>query len=131
VRHTTPVSNADQTSGEGARVGTAASEQDAAVEAFEGQNRVITISGYRRSTVEVLPALWWFTANHDYLGQTLTTDVLFQLDAHVPRDLTASYMKLVSSGSPDSLKMDRFSISLIYGWHSLVEGARRLEEGKK
>jgi hypothetical protein len=46
--------------------------------------------------------------------------------------LTAGYMMLVSSGSPNSLQMDRFTFSLLYGWHSLVEGARRLEEsGKK
>ncbi|MEI6225575.1 MAG: transporter [Deltaproteobacteria bacterium] len=132
----------------------------------------------QRTTVEALPAMWWFAANTDYLGKTLTTNVLFQLDAHVTRDLTASlwvsldalwylggaatfdgvtgdklnnfgigatagyqitenlgltasYMKLVSSGSPNSLQMDRFMVSLIYGWHSLVEGARRLEENKK
>jgi hypothetical protein len=132
-----------------------------------------------RTTIEALPALWWFAANTDYLGgQTLTTDLLFQLDGHVTRDLTASlwvsldvlwylggttsingvagdqlnnfgigatagyqitenltltagYMTLVSSGSPNSLHMDRFSFYLIYGWHSLVEGARRLEESSK
>jgi hypothetical protein len=29
------------------------------------------------------------------------------------------------------MAMDRFTFSLLYGWHSLVEGARRLEENKK
>jgi hypothetical protein len=132
-----------------------------------------------RTTVEALPAMWWFAANTDYLGgQTLTTDLLFQLDGHVTRDLTASlwvsldvlwylggttsingvagdklnnfgigatagyqitenltltagYMMLVSSGSPNSLQMDKFVFSLLYGWHSLVEGARRLEENAR
>jgi hypothetical protein len=132
-----------------------------------------------RTTIEALPAMWWFTPNNDYLeGKKLTTDVLFQLDAHVTRDLTASlwvsldalwylggaaaidgvageklnnfgvgatagyqitenlsltasYMKLVSSGSPNSLQMDRFQFALLYGWHSLVEGARRLEANEK
>jgi hypothetical protein len=132
-----------------------------------------------RTTIEALPALWWFAANTDYMGgKTLTTDLLFQLDAHVTRDLTsslwvsldalwyyggtasidgvagdklnnfgigatagyqitenlmltASYMTLVSSGSPNSLQMDKFTFSLFYGWHSLVEGARRLEENSK
>jgi hypothetical protein len=132
-----------------------------------------------RTTVEALPAFWWFAANTDYLsGKTLTTDLLFQLDGHVTRDLTSSlwvsldilwylggatsingvsgdklgnfgigatagyqitenlmltagYMMLVSSGSPNSLQMDRFTVSLLYGWHSLVEGARRLEENSK
>ena len=134
----------------------------------------------QRTTIEALPAMWWFTPNNDYMeGKKLTTDVLFQLDAHVTRDLTASlwvsldalwyyggtpsidgikgdklnnfgigatagyqitqnlmltasYMMLVSSGSPNSLQMDKFTFSFLYGWHSLVEGARRLEEsGKK
>jgi hypothetical protein len=40
-------------------------------------------------------------------------------------------MMLVSSGSPNSLQMDKFVFSLLYGWHSLIEGARRLEENKK
>jgi len=132
-----------------------------------------------RTTVEALPTLWWFAANTNYMGgKTLTTDLLFQLDGHVTRDLTsslwvsldilwflggttaidgvagdklanfgigatagyqitenlqltASYMMLVSSGSPNSLQMDKFVFSLLYGWHSLVEGARRLEENKK
>jgi len=132
-----------------------------------------------RTTVEALPALWWFAANTDYLGgKTLTTDLLFQLNGHVTRDLTSSlwvsldvlwylggtttvdgvtgdklnnfgigatagyqitenltlmagYTMLVSSGSPGSLQMDRFAFSLLYGWHALVEGARRLEESKK
>jgi hypothetical protein len=129
-----------------------------------------------RTTIEALPAMWWFTNNTNYMnGSTLSTDLLFQIDAHVTRDLTsslwasldvlwyyggataidgikgdklnnvgigatagyqitqnllltASYMMLVSSGSPNSLQMDKFTFSLLYGWHSLVEGARRLEE---
>jgi hypothetical protein len=132
-----------------------------------------------RTTIEALPALWWFAANTNYMqGNTLTTNLLFQLDGHVTRDLTSSlwvsldvlwylgattsingvagdqlnnvglgatagyqitenlqltagYMMLVSSGSPNSLQMDRFMFSLLYGWHSLVEGARRLEENSK
>jgi hypothetical protein len=133
----------------------------------------------QRTTIEALPALWWFAANTNYMGgKTLTTDLLFQLDGHVTRDLTsslwvsldvlwylggtttvdgitgdklnnvgigatagyqitenlqltASYMMLISSGSPNSLQMDKFTFSLLYGWHSLVEGARRLEESSK
>ncbi len=132
-----------------------------------------------RTTIEAIPALWWFANNTNYLdGKTLSTDVLFQLDGHVTRDLTsslwvsldvlwflggtttvdgvrgdqlnnfgigatagyqitdnlmltASYMMLVSSGSPNSLQMDKFTFSLLYGWHSIVEGARRLGEGGK
>ncbi len=42
----------------------------------------------QRTTLEFLPALWLFGNNNDYLGQTLKTDPLFQLDAHLTRDFT-------------------------------------------
>ena len=42
----------------------------------------------RRTTLELLPAVWLFGDNDDYVGQTLETDPLFQLDAHLTRDLT-------------------------------------------
>jgi hypothetical protein len=130
-----------------------------------------------RTTLEFLPALWWFTANNDYLGHTLKTDLLFALDAHVTRDLTAqfwasldavwyygaqgsidgvageklnnfgvgitlgyqindnlglafAYKTTVDDSAPEDLRMDSFMVSLIYGWHPLVEGIRRLEGGK-
>jgi len=45
----------------------------------------------RRTTLEFLPAVWLFGDNDDYVGQTLATDPLFQLDAHVTRDLTERF----------------------------------------
>jgi hypothetical protein len=42
----------------------------------------------RRTTVELLPAVWFFGTNDDYVGTTLETDPMFQMDAHVTRDLT-------------------------------------------
>ena len=42
----------------------------------------------RRTTLEFLPAVWFFGTNDDYVGQTLKTDPLFQLDAHLTRDFT-------------------------------------------
>jgi len=42
----------------------------------------------RRTTLEFLPAVWLFGDNTDYLGQTLETDPLFQIDAHLTRDFT-------------------------------------------
>jgi len=42
----------------------------------------------RRTTVEFLPAVWLFGNNTNYVGQTLKTDPMFQLDAHVSRDFT-------------------------------------------
>jgi hypothetical protein len=42
----------------------------------------------RRTTLEFLPAVWLFGDNDDYVGKTLETDPLFQLDAHLTRDFT-------------------------------------------
>jgi hypothetical protein len=127
----------------------------------------------RRTTLEFLPAVWLFAANGDYVGQTLKTDPMFQLDAHVTRDLaeriwgsldaawytggqthindvageklnnfgvgltvgytinenlglTVGYKSTVHDYSPQDLRMDGFMMSLVFGWHSLIEGARRL-----
>jgi hypothetical protein len=45
----------------------------------------------RRTTLELLPAVWLFGDNDDYVGQTMETDPLFQLDAHLTRDLTERF----------------------------------------
>jgi hypothetical protein len=42
----------------------------------------------RRTTLEFIPAVWLFGPNDDYVGQTMTTDPMFQLDAHLTRDFT-------------------------------------------
>jgi hypothetical protein len=128
----------------------------------------------RRTTLEFLPAVWLFGANGDYVGQTLETDPIFQLDAHLTRDftehfwgsfdtawytggqatvggvtgeklnnfgfgftlgyaindnlgLTAGYKSTADDLAPESLRMDNFTVSLVYGWHSLIEGAKRLK----
>jgi len=127
----------------------------------------------RRTTVEAIPGVWFFGANNDYVGQTLTTKPMFQLDAHVTRDLTEhlwasldgawytggkatvdgvegealnnlavgltlgyqvnnnlnlmfSYKSTIDDQAPGDLQLDGISVYLIYGWHALVEGARRL-----
>jgi hypothetical protein len=128
----------------------------------------------RRTTLEFLPAVWFFGENDDYVGQTLKTDPLFQLDAHLTRDftehfwgsldvawynggrasvngvageklnnvgvgltlgyqvnnnlsLTFGYKSTVNDSAPGDLRMDGFMISLVYGWHPLIEGSRRLK----
>jgi len=128
----------------------------------------------RRTTLEFLPAVWLFGDNNDYLGQTLKTDPLFQLDAHLTRDftenfwgsldlawynggkatingvageklnnigvgltlgyqinsnlnLTFGYKSTVNDSAPDDLKMDSFMITLVYGWHPLIQGMNRLK----
>jgi hypothetical protein len=128
----------------------------------------------RRTTLEFLPAVWFFGNNTDYVGQTLKTDPKFQLDAHLSRDfterlwgaldlawyyggqatingvtgeklnnigvgftlgyqvnnnlgLTFGYKSTINDSAPGALKMDVFQISLVYGWHPMIEGMRRLK----
>ena len=128
----------------------------------------------RRTTLEFLPAVWLFGNNTDYVGQTLKTDPMFQLDAHVTRDfteqlwgsldlvwynggkatvngvageklnnvgvgftlgyqvntnlaLTFGYKSTINDNGPGDLRMDGFMISLVYGWHPMIEGMRRLK----
>jgi len=127
----------------------------------------------RRTTVEFLPAVWLFGDNTDFVGETMETDPLFQIDAHLTRDLsenlwasldaslysggeatidgvtgekldtygfgltlgyhlndnvglTFSYKSTANDDAPDDLQMDVFMISLVYGWHPLIEGSKRL-----
>jgi hypothetical protein len=127
----------------------------------------------RRTTLELLPAVWLFGKNDDYVGQTLETDPMFQVDAHLTRDLTeriwasldgawymggqatidgvtgekldnlgigvtlgyhindnlgltVAYKSTVNDKAAGDLQMDGFMVSLVAGWHPLVEGAKRL-----
>ena len=129
----------------------------------------------RRTTLEFLPAVWLFGDNTDFVGQTLETDPLYQVDAHLTRDftdhlwgaldaawyyggkatvdgvegekldnygfgltlgyqindnvgLTFSYKSTASDNAPDDLQMDVFMISLVSGWHPLIEGSKRLKD---
>ena len=45
----------------------------------------------RRTTFEVFPSVWFFSDNNDYVGQTLSTDPKFQLEAHLTRDFTENF----------------------------------------
>jgi hypothetical protein len=131
----------------------------------------------RRTTLEFLPAVWLFGDNDDYVGQTLETDPLCQVDAHFTRDfterlwggidgawytggkasvdgvegekldnlafgltvgyqinenlaLTFGYKSTVNDSAPDALRMDGFMVTLVFGWHPLLEGSRRLKGEK-
>lgn len=44
-------------------------------------------------------------------------------------NLTIGYKSTVNDSAPDDLRMDMFMVSLVYGWHPLLEGSRRLQEG--
>jgi len=131
----------------------------------------------RRTTLEFLPAVWLFGDNDDYVGQTLETDPMFQLDAHLTRDLTehfwasldgawftggkatingvsgekldnlglgftlgyminenlnltVGYKSTVNDDDPGDLRMDSLMVTLVFGWHPLIEGSRRLKSEK-
>jgi hypothetical protein len=43
--------------------------------------------------------------------------------------LTVGYKSTVDDLAPEDLRMDNFTVSLVYGWHSLIEGAKRLKGG--
>jgi Putative MetA-pathway of phenol degradation len=45
-------------------------------------------------------------------------------------NLTFGYKSTVNDTAPTDLRMDAFMISLVYGWHPLIEGARRLQGEK-
>lgn len=127
----------------------------------------------KRTTLEFLPAVWMFTDNTDFVGKTMQTEPMFQLEGHLTRDfmehlwgsldvisysggkatidgvegnqlnnvgvggtlgykindnmqLNLSYSSTVNDHKTTDLQMDGFRFTLIYGWHSLVEGMKRL-----
>ena len=127
-----------------------------------------------RTTLELLPAVWIFGTNDNYVGQTLKSDPMFQLDAHLTRDLTErfwgsldaiyysggqasingvqgkalnnfgagltlgyhlndnlsltiGYKSTINDNAPEALRMDSYMVSLVYGWHTILEGMRRLK----
>ena len=127
----------------------------------------------RRTTLELLPAVWMFGANNDFMGKTMTNEVLFQLEAHLTRNfskgfwasldgmwytgakstvdgvpgsklsnvglsvtagyqindnaqLTFGYGSTLGDNAPTDLRLSQFRVTLIYGWHPLVEGVNRL-----
>jgi hypothetical protein len=131
----------------------------------------------RRTTLEFLPAVWVFGNNDNFVGQTLKTDPMFQLDAHLSRDFTETfwgaidaawytggkasingiqgeklnnigigltlgyninenlnftfgYMSTLNDNAPGDLRMNNFKVSLVYAWHPMVEGMRRLKSEK-
>jgi hypothetical protein len=131
----------------------------------------------RRTTLEFVPAVWLLGKNNDYVGQTLETEPLFGLDAHLTRDLserlwaaldgvwyvggrssvngnpgeklnnagigitlgytlnenlglTFGYKSTINDRAPEALRMDVFMVSLAFGWHPIIEGARRLQGEK-
>lgn len=128
----------------------------------------------KRTTIELLPAVWMFSDNNDFMGKTLSTEPMYQVEAHLTRDfmervwgslnvisysggkatidgvegsalnnfgvgatlgyeinenmqLNISYTSTINDSEPEDLKMDGFRVTLLYGWHPLIEGMRRLK----
>jgi Putative MetA-pathway of phenol degradation len=128
----------------------------------------------KRTTFEFLPAVWLFSDNNDFVGKTMSTEPMYQLEAHLTRDfmeriwgsldviyysggkatiddvegnalnnvgvgatlgyqvndnmqLNISYSSTVNDSDDEDLKMDGFRVTLLYGWHPLVEGMKRLK----
>jgi hypothetical protein len=50
------------------------------------------------------------------LGYNITENIQF----------TAGYMASISDSKPTDLRMDSFKLSLVFGWHPLIEGMKRL-----
>jgi len=36
----------------------------------------------------------------------------------------------VNDSAPGDLRMDGFMLTLVYGWHPIIEGSRRLKSGE-
>ena len=81
----------------------------------------------RRTTLEFLPAVWFFGNNDDYVGQTLKTDPMFQLDAHLTRDFTEHFWGSLDAawynGGKASIngvsgeKLNNLGVGLTLGYH--------------
>ena len=41
--------------------------------------------------------------------------------------ITGGYIATVNDSEPTDLRMDGFKISLVFGWHPLIEGMKRLQ----
>lgn len=127
----------------------------------------------QRTTLEFLPALWIFGPNNDFVGKTMKTDPLFQLEGHLTHNfakgfwasldaawysggkatidgvageklnnvglfftagyelnantqLTVGYGSTIGDNDPSDLRMNQFRVTLVYFWHPLIEGMKRL-----
>lgn len=129
----------------------------------------------KRTTLEFLPAAWLFGDNTDFVGKTMSTKPMYQVEGHLTHDfmerfwgsldgisysggaatidtvetpslknvgvgftlgyqinnnmqLTVAYTSSINDSEADDLKMDAFRITIIYGWHKLIEGMHRLSK---
>ena len=45
-------------------------------------------------------------------------------------NLTVGYKSTVNDSAPGDMRMDSFMVTLVFGWHPLIEGSRRLAGDK-
>jgi len=128
-----------------------------------------------RTTLELLPNVYIYGDNDEFLGGRLETDPMYGLEAHLTTDftenfwgsldvvtisggkstidggpgssvdsttfgytlgyqvtdnmqLTFGYMATIGDGDPGDIQLDGVQVSLVYGWHRLIEGIGRLGE---
>ena len=131
----------------------------------------------KQTTLEFLPAVWLFGDNSDFMGKSMSTKPMLQVEGHLTRDfvdglwgsldvisysggkatidgdegsslsnigfggtlgyhvndnmqLNLSYSTTINDSGAEDLKMDGFRFTLLYGWHPLVEGMKRLHSGE-
>ena len=80
----------------------------------------------QRTTLEFIPQLWVYGDNDDFLGNDLSTDPKFQLDAHLTRDFTkdvwASFDTVYMKGGESTIhgvegdEIDSLSIGFTVGY---------------
>ena len=80
----------------------------------------------RRTTLELLPAVWVFGENDDYVGRELETDPMAQLDMHLTRDFTENLWGSLDAAwytggeasidGVDGEELDNFGIGLTLGY---------------
>ncbi len=63
------------------------------------------------------------TLNNKGLGFTLGYTINDNLG------LTFGYKSTINDSAPEKLRMDNFTVSLVYGWHAIIEGGKRLKGG--
>jgi len=89
-------------------------------EGLWGSLNIISYSG-GKATIDGVEGT---SLNNLGLGATLG----YQLNSNI--QLTVSYASTVNDKNPEDLKIDGFRITLIYGWHELIEGMRRLKSNE-
>ena len=76
--------------------------------------------------MELLPAVWLFGTNDDYVGQEMKTDPMYQLDVHLSRDLTEHFWAAIDGtwytggkatiGGVEGEELNNVGLGLTFGY---------------